>query len=70
MSLNNRNSVRDTYHTRGAVVDCQLELQPRNSAHPEATTDSMILEPDKPQTDRMNQHVAEEEVEERVDSKS
>lgn len=51
-------------------MDCQVELQPRNSAHPEATTDSIILEHDKPQTDRTNQHVAEEEVEERVDSKS
>jgi hypothetical protein len=70
VSLNNRNSIRDTYYTLGAAVDCQVELHPRNSAHPSATTDGIILEPDKPQTDRMDQPVAEEEVEERVNSKS
>jgi hypothetical protein len=67
VSLNNRNSIRDTYYARGAAVDCQVELHLRNSAHPEATTDGIILEPEKPQTDRMDQPA---EVEERANSKS
>ena len=70
MSLNSRISTREKYCARGGVVDCEIEPHLGSSAHPEATTDAIILEPVKhqAQNDCMNRPVAEPELEERVNS--
>jgi hypothetical protein len=61
--------IRDEYEARGVAVDCQLEVL-RNSARPgsSADSDTIIVEPEKPQNDGMYQGMAEAEEENRVNS--
>ena len=57
VSLNNRISIRDTYASRGAVVDCQDVAGPsiRNSSRSGSTSETMIADTEKPQEDPMRQ---------------
>ena len=68
MSLNNRIAIRDKYEARGAVIDRQAMTPFKSSARPRSTTDTLILEPERPQKGRLNQPVAEAGVEEVVNS--
>jgi hypothetical protein len=68
--LNNRIPVRDNFETHGAVVDCEAVARRRNGACPESTTNTLTLEPERPQNDCMNEPVLEAGVEERVNSES
>lgn len=72
MSLNSRIAIRDTYETRGAVVNCHVVTRLRFNARPETTRDTIILEPEKPRTDLMKQLplLPDGEAKERVNSKS
>jgi hypothetical protein len=70
VSLNNRIAIRDNYEARGLVVDLQAMTAFKNSARTGSTTDTIILEPEKPQEGQMNQPVAEAEVEDGVKSES
>jgi hypothetical protein len=68
--LNNRIPIRDKCEAHGAVVDCEAVTRLRNGACPESTTNTITLEPERPQNDCMNEPVAGAEVEERVDIES
>ena len=70
MSLNNRIAIRDKYEARGPVVDRQEMAPLESSARTGSTTDIIVLGPEKPQEDRMNQPVAEAGVVEGVNSES
>ena len=70
MSLNNRIAIRDNYEARGAVVDCQAMEPFKSSVRTGSTTDTIILEPEKPQEGRMNRPVAEDGVVDGVNSES
>ena len=70
VSLNNRIAIRDMYEARGPVVDLRAMSPFKSSARPESTTDTIILEPEKPQDGRMNRSVAEAEVVDGVNSES
>ena len=70
VSLNNRIAIRDNYEARGPVVDLQAMMTFKSSARTGSTTDTIILEPEKPQEGRMNQPLAEAEVEDGVKSES
>lgn len=54
----------------GAVVDCEVEMRLRSGDSPGPTTGIIMLAPENPQNDRMNQSIAEVEVEESVNSES
>ena len=70
MCLNNRILIRDRCEAHGAVVDCEAVARRRDGARPESTTNTLTLEPERPQNDCMNEPVSEAEVEERVNSES
>jgi hypothetical protein len=70
VSLNNRIAIRDKYEARGPIVDFQPMVHFQGGAHPRSITDTIILEPENPQEDRLNERDAEAEVEERVNSES
>ena len=70
MSLNNRIAIRDIYEARGPVVDFQAMMPFKSSARPRSSTDTIILEPEKPQECRMNKLVVEADVADGVNSES
>ena len=70
VSLNNRIAIRDKYEARGPVVDLQTMALFKSSAGSGSTTDTIVLEPEKPRNGRMNQPVAEAGVKEGVKSES
>ena len=70
VSLNNRIAIRDNYEARGPVVDLQAMTPFKTSTRTGSATDTIILEPEKSQEGRMNQPVAEAEVEDGVKSES
>jgi hypothetical protein len=57
VSLNNRISIRDTYGARGGLVDCQDLAAPSvsNNSRPGSTTETIIVEIEKPQEDLVRQ---------------
>jgi hypothetical protein len=76
VSLNNRIAIRDKNEARGAVIDRQVMTPFKSSARPSApqgyTTDTLLLEPEKPSSlkGRMDQPVPEAEVVDGVNSES
>ena len=70
MFLNDRISNREKYEAHRVVVGDQAAARINGSASPGSTTDTIILGPERPQENRLNDPVAEAGVEERVNGES